>query len=87
MEGFVIASQYLISKRRMDFSEVAVLSALTRLLIPVAIIRITFGGLQAAADSNSAGSTHDATIADTRLMQKSASPPMAAPATLLLDSL
>jgi len=87
MEGFVIASQYLISKRRMDFSEVAALSALTRLLIAVAIIGITFGGLQAAADSNPAGSTHDATIADTRLMQKSASPPMAAPATLLLDSL
>ena len=67
MEGFVIASQYLISKRRLDLSDIPVLAGLTRLLVAVTIVGITVGGLDLAAAGNSAGPASDTTIADTRL--------------------
>jgi hypothetical protein len=70
MEGFVIASQYLISKRRVDFSEIPNLSGLARLLAAIAIIGIAVGGLQFAAAGNSAGRAPGATIADSRPMQQ-----------------
>ena len=67
MEGFVIASQYLISKRRLDLSDIPVLAGLTRLLVAVTIVGITVGGLDLAAAGKSAGPASDTTIADTRL--------------------
>jgi hypothetical protein len=66
MEGFVIASQYLISKRRLDFSDIPVPSGLTRLLVAIAIIGITVGSLQLAAAGNPSGPTRYATIAGIR---------------------
>jgi hypothetical protein len=69
MEGFAIASQYLISKRRLDLSDMPVLSGLTRLLVAVAIIGIAIGGLELAAHGKSIGPRADSTIADARLIR------------------
>ena len=69
MEGFVIASQYLISQRHLDFSDIPALSGLARLLAAVAIIGIMVGGIQLVAAGNSGGPARDTTIADSRLMQ------------------
>ena len=69
MEGFVIASQYLIGKRRMDSSNIPALAGITRLLMAVAIIGIAVGGLQLAAHGKSTGPRADSTIAEARLMR------------------
>ena len=69
MDAFIIASQYLISRRRIDLSELPLRSGLARLLVAVAVIGISVVALQVAATGYSAGPVQDTPIVDARLMQ------------------
>jgi hypothetical protein len=69
MEGLVIASQYLVSKRRLDLSEIPMSSGFTKLLVAVVVIGVVVGALQRVATAYPVVSAHNSPIADARPTQ------------------
>ena len=62
MEGLAIATQYLISTRRISFTDLPARSGLIRLFVAVSFIGLAVGALQFAASDCSGCTAQDAHI-------------------------